>query len=250
MNDIITIDGPTGSGKSTVSRLLAQRLNYHYLDTGAMYRVVGLAILRAGVRLQNKKEITKICNSLDIKFIHEGGRTKIYLDDEDVTQAIREPVIDLIASDVSAIGPVRKAMTMLQRKIGSQGALVAEGRDMGTVVFPEAQYKFYIDASLEVRVDRRYQERQKRGESISREKVKKDLIQRDNQDMNRYLSPLKPANDAKIIDTTQLSPHQIVGKIMKDMKIKKKRTRPVIEVKNNNRIDIIGEKSNKDLNFN
>jgi len=220
-NQLITIDGPTGSGKSTVSRLLAQRLHYHYLDTGAMYRAVGLAILRAGVRFQNKKEITRICSSLDIKFIYEGDATKIYLDNEDVTKAIREPVIDLIASDVSALDTVRKVMTILQRKIGSQGPLVAEGRDMGTVVFPEAQYKFYIDASLEVRVDRRYQERQKKGESISREKVKKDLVKRDNQDMNRHLSPLKPAKDAKIIDTTNLSPHQIVGKIMKDMKIKK-----------------------------
>jgi cytidylate kinase len=221
-NQLITIDGPTGSGKSTVSRLLAQRLHYHYLDTGAMYRAVGLAILRAGVSLHNKKEITRICNSLEIKFIHEGDATKIYLDNEDVTKAIREPAIDLLASDISALDNVRKVMTILQRKIGSQGPLVAEGRDMGTVVFPEAQHKFYIDASLEVRVDRRFQERQKRGESISMEKVKKDLIKRDNQDMNRHLSPLKPARDANIIDTTNLSPHQIVGKIMKDMKIKKK----------------------------
>ncbi|MBW2006191.1 MAG: (d)CMP kinase [Deltaproteobacteria bacterium] len=214
---IITIDGPTGSGKSTVSRLLAQRLHYRYLDTGAMYRAVGLAVQRAGVNLQNKEEISKICNGLDIKFIHEGDATKIYLGNEDVTKAIREPAIDLIASDVSALDNVRKVMTILQRKIGSQGPLVAEGRDMGTVVFPDAQHKFYINASLEVRVDRRFQERQKRGESISREKVKKDLIKRDNQDMNRHLSPLKPARDAKIIDTTNLSPHQIVGKIIKDM---------------------------------
>jgi len=216
-NQLITIDGPTGSGKSTVSRLLAQRLHYHYLDTGAMYRAVGLAILRAGVSLHNKKEITRICDGLNIQFIHEGDATKIYLDNEDVTKAIRESAIDLIASDVSALDNVRKAMTILQRKIGSQGPLVAEGRDMGTVVFPEAQHKFYIDASLEVRVDRRFQERQKRGESISREKVKKDLVKRDNQDMNRHLSPLKPARDANIIDTTNLRPHQIVEKIIKDM---------------------------------
>jgi len=216
-NQLITIDGPTGSGKSTVSRLLAQRLHYHYLDTGAMYRAVGLAILRAGVSLHNKKEITRICDGLEIKFIHEGDATRIYLDNEDVTKAIREPAIDLIASDVSALDSVRKAMTILQKKIGSQGPLVAEGRDMGTVVFPEAQHKFYIDASLEVRVDRRFQERQKRGEPISRKKVKKDLIKRDNQDMNRHLSPLKPARDANRIDTTNLSPHQIVEKIIKDM---------------------------------
>lgn len=218
MSYLITIDGPTGSGKSTVSRLLAKRLNYSYLDTGAMYRVVGLAIQRAGIDLQNEEEVAKICNSLDIKFIHEGDSTKIYLAQEDVTETIREPDIDLIASNVSTLDTVRKAMTRFQRKIGSQGPLVAEGRDMGTVIFPEARHKFYLDASLEVRVNRRFQERQKKGESISREKVKKDLIKRDYQDMNRRLSPLRPAKDAKIIDSTKLSPDQVVEKIIKEMK--------------------------------
>ncbi len=218
MSYLITIDGPTGSGKSTVSRLLAKRLNYSYLDTGAMYRVVGLAIQKAGIDLQDEEEVAKICNSLDIKFIHEGGSTKIYLAQEDVTEAIREPDIDLLASSVSTLHTVRKAMTRLQRKIGSQGPLVAEGRDMGTVVFPQAKHKFYLDASLEVRVSRRFQERQKKGESISREKVKKYLIKRDYQDMNRRLSPLRPARDAKIIDSTKLSPDQVVEEIIKEMK--------------------------------
>ena len=204
-----------------MSRLLAQRLRYHYLDTGAMYRAVGLAVMRAGENLHNKEEITRICNGLDIQFIREGGATKIYLSNEDVTKAIREPAIDLIASNVSALDTVRKVMTSLQRKIGSKGLLVAEGRDMGTVVFPEAQHKFYIDASLETRVDRRFQERLRRGESTSREKVKEDLIKRDTQDMNRHLSPLRPARDATIIDTTDLSPHQVVGKIMKYIKMNK-----------------------------
>lgn len=217
MSPIITIDGPTGSGKSTVSRLLAKRLNYPYLDTGAMYRVVGLAIQRAGIGLKNEKEIAKICNSLDIKFIHEGDTNKIYMGNDDVTEAIREPVIDLMASNVSALDTVRKVMVKLQRKIGSKGLLVAEGRDMGTVVFPEAKHKFYLDASSDVRVKRRFQERQKKGESISREKVKEDLIKRDYQDMNRRLSPLKPSKDAKIIDTTKLNPDQVVEKIIKEM---------------------------------
>ena len=218
MSHIITIDGPTGSGKSTVSRLLAKKLNYPYLDTGAMYRVVGLAIQRAGIELENEEEVAKICNGIDIKFIHEGDSTRIYLAQEDVTEAIREPDVDLIASNVSALDTVRKAMTRFQRKIASQGPLVAEGRDMGTVVFPEAKHKFYLDASLEVRVNRRFQERQKKGEFISREKVKQDLIKRDYQDMNRRLSPLRPAKDAKIIDSTKLSPDQVVEKIIKEMK--------------------------------
>ena len=217
MSPIITIDGPTGSGKSTVSRLLAKRLNYPYLDTGAMYRVVGLAIQRAGIGLKNEKEIAKICNSLDIKFIHEGDTNKIYMGNDDVTEAIREPAIDLMASNVSALDTVRKGMVKLQRKIGSQGLLVAEGRDMGTVVFPEAKHKFYLDASSDIRVKRRFQERQKKGESISREKVKEDLIKRDYRDMNRRLSPLKPAKDAKIIDTTKLNPDQVVERIIKEM---------------------------------
>jgi len=212
---IITIDGPTGSGKSTVSRLLAKRLNYHYLDTGAMYRAVGLSIRRAGIGLQDEEEVARICNGLDIRFIHKCDSTRIYLAQEDVTEAIREPLIDLLASSVSAIDNVRKAMTGMQRKIGSQGPLVAEGRDMGTVVFPEAKHKFYLNASIEERVNRRFQERQKKGEPVSREKVKKDLIKRDYQDMNRRLSPLRPAKEAKIIDTTKLDPNQVVEKILK-----------------------------------
>ena len=159
MNCVVTIDGPTGSGKSTVSRLLATRLNYRYLDTGAMYRAVGVAIMRAGIDLADKKAISKICKSIDIRFVQKGGATKIYLGNEDVTDSIRTPAIDLIASTVSAFDSVRQTMTRLQRKVASQGSLVAEGRDMGTVVFPRAQHKFYIDASLELRVDRRFQER-------------------------------------------------------------------------------------------
>ena len=202
-----------------MSRLLAEKLHYRYLDTGAMYRAVGLAVMRTGVNVHNKEEITRICSGFDIQFIRKRGATKVYMDNEDVTEAIRESAIDLLASSVSALDTVRKAMTGLQRKIGSKGLLVAEGRDMGTVVFPKARHKFYIDASLEVRVDRRLQERQKKGEAISREKVKEELIKRDKQDMNRKLSPLRPARDATIIDTTHLSPNQVVEKIMEYMKV-------------------------------
>lgn len=219
MSHLVAIDGPTGSGKSTVSRLLAKKLQYQYLDSGAMYRAVALAIGRAGIEPQDEEEIAKLCNSLDITLTPEGDSIKVYLGEEDVSEAIRAPAVDLMASTVSAIDGVRKAMTSLQRKIGSQGPLVAEGRDMGTVVFPEAQHKFYLDASLEVRVNRRFLERQGRGESISRESVREDLIKRDYQDTNRCLSPLRRARDAKIIDTTELTPNEVVERIVRVMKI-------------------------------
>lgn len=215
---VITIDGPTGSGKSTVSRMLAERLSYRYLDTGAMYRALGLALLRAGIDIENEQEAERICRDVDIRLSHQGKETKVYLGHDDVTKAIREPFIDIMASNVSTLQSVRRIMTELQRKIGSQGPLVAEGRDMGTVVFPNATQKFYLDALLEVRVDRRFQERKKRGESISRQQVKDDLIKRDIQDMNRRLAPLKPANDARVIDTTYLSPQQVVERIIHELK--------------------------------
>jgi cytidylate kinase len=215
---VITIDGPTGSGKSTVGRLLAERLNYRYLDTGAMYRALGLAIVRAGIDIENEEAVERICKDADIRLSHQGGKTRVYLGDEDVTKAIREPLIDIMASNVSALQSVRRIMTGLQRTIGAQGPLVAEGRDMGTVVFPKATQKFYLDASLEVRVDRRFQERKKRGEPISRERVKEDLIKRDEQDMNRRFAPLKPAKDAKLIDTTHLSLQQVVERIIHELK--------------------------------
>jgi cytidylate kinase len=197
--------------------MLAERLNYLYLDTGAMYRALGLAIWRKGIDIKHEKEVEKVCKSLDIRFIHEGKETKVYLWDEDITKAIRDPIIDLVASNVSALEPVREFMTRLQRNVGDQGPLVAEGRDMGTVVFPEAKYKFYLDASLEVRVDRRFQERNKGGEAISMKRVREDLIKRDRQDMNRKLSPLRPAKDAKVIDTTNLNPQLVVQTILHEL---------------------------------
>jgi CMP/dCMP kinase len=217
VNRVITIDGPTGSGKSTVARMLAERLNYRYLDTGAMYRAMALAIVRAGIDLANEDDVKRMCKAADIRLIHQGEEVKVFLGGEDVTRAIRDPLIDMMASNVSTLKPIRRAMNRIQRRIGAQGSLVAEGRDMGTVVFPKAGKKFYLDASLEVRVERRFQERIERGEPVSRERVKEDLIKRDAQDMNRRYAPLKPAKDAAIIDTTHLGIEKVVERILHEL---------------------------------
>ncbi|UCB49890.1 MAG: (d)CMP kinase [Deltaproteobacteria bacterium] len=217
MNDIITIDGPVASGKSTLSRLLAKKLDYLYLDTGAMYRAVALQAKRKGIDTGDKQELQELCQDLDLRFQAEREENKLYLGDEDISLAIRTPEMDLLSSTISAIKEVRKAMTGLQRKMGRQGRLVAEGRDMGTIVFPEAEHKFFITASTEVRAQRRYKERVDRGESVSLEEVERELKVRDHQDETRPIAPLRPAKDAKIIDTTALNPHEVVEKILEHM---------------------------------
>ena len=158
-----------------------------------------------------------LCQNLDLRFQTDGEGTKLYLGEEDISLAIRTPEMDLLSSTISAIKEVREAMTGLQRKIGQKGGLVAEGRDMGTVVFPDAEYKFFITASTEVRAERRYKERINRSESVSLEEVEKELRIRDHQDETRPIAPLRPAKDAKIIDSTSLNPNQVIEKILKEM---------------------------------
>jgi cytidylate kinase len=211
---IITIDGPAGSGKSTISKLVAKELKILYLDTGAMYRAVALQTKREGIDFQNGQALGELCERLDLRFQKENEQYKLFMADEDISLAIRSPEMDLLSSRVSAVAEVRAAMTRLQRKIGRQGDLVAEGRDMGTVVFPAAEFKFFLTASPAVRAARRFQERQIRGESVDAQTVASELKIRDEQDSQRALAPLRQAADAKLIDTTELSPAQIVTSIL------------------------------------
>ena len=213
MPNIITIDGPAGSGKSTLSRLLAKRLDFFYLDTGAIYRAIAYLTSRQEIRLDDVKSIYRLCQGIDIHFSNDDS-CKLLIGREDISSAIRSPDIDLLASRVSAVKEVREAATAIQREMAAGMNVVAEGRDMGTVVFPNARNKFYLTATLDERANRRYLERLGRGEKISKHKVKKELAKRDYQDQSRSLAPLKPAKDAVLIDSTLLLPQAVVEKIL------------------------------------
>lgn len=215
---IITIDGPAGSGKSTVGRLLAERLGYLYLDTGAMYRAAALQSLRQGVTPAQRETLGRLCKAMDLQFRVEEGENRLYLAEEDISAAIRSPEMDLLASTISAIKEVREAMTELQRDQGKRGCIVAEGRDMGTVVFPEAECKFFLNADAGVRAERRYRERTLRGESVRKQDVERELAQRDEQDASRPIAPLRPAKDSMVIDTSLLSPDQVVHLMLRTIR--------------------------------
>jgi len=211
VGQVITIDGPAGAGKSTVSRQLAANLGVLYLDTGAMYRAVALQAERMGVNVDNGERVRAMCQALELRFETVAGENRLYLGREDVSAAIRSPRMDLLSSRVSAIREVREAMTELQRRIGENAhGIVAEGRDMGTVVFKDAEFKFYVTASQAVRAERRYKERKERGESPSRADVEREIEQRDDQDTNRALAPLRPAEDAIRIDSSKLAPAEVL----------------------------------------
>ncbi|WP_456432606.1 (d)CMP kinase [Thermosulfuriphilus sp.] len=210
----ITIDGPSGAGKSTIARLLAKRLNYIYLDTGAMYRAVGLATLRAGIDPGDAQGVARVLQEIQLELRPGSQGTVVFLNGEDVSQEIRHPEVSLAASAVSALLPVRAHLTELQRRMGKSGGVVAEGRDTGTVVFPEAEAKFFITATAEERARRRFEELKARGEDISYEEVLRQQLLRDENDCRRELAPLKPAPEAIIIDTTKLSLEEVLERIL------------------------------------
>jgi CMP/dCMP kinase len=213
---IVTIDGPSGAGKSTISRGLAGRLGYTYLDTGAMYRAVGLRMERAGLNLEADEEaLEQLLESVELRLVaHEGGDVLVFLNGEDVSAAIRTPEMGLVASRVSAHPQVRGKLTELQRKLGHAGAIVAEGRDMGTVVFPGADYKFYLDASPEVRARRRCEQLLELGQQVDYQQILLQITKRDRDDSSRTLAPLKPAQDAVIIDSSGMDAEAVIKSML------------------------------------
>jgi cytidylate kinase len=214
LTEVITIDGPAGSGKSTVARLLARKLGFLYLDTGAMYRAVALAAREQGLDTGDPAGLGTLCSSLPLSFKGDEDPPRVYLAEKDITTAIRSPEMDLLSSSISAVREVRTAMKELQRAMAQGADIVAEGRDMGTVVFSDARHKFFLTASPEVRAARRYRERTERGESVSMDVVEAEIRKRDHQDQTRVLAPLKPARDAEVIDTSDLTPEGVLEGIL------------------------------------
>jgi len=210
---IIAIDGPSASGKSTTAKLLAQKLGYVYLDTGAMYRACGLQAVREGIKADDEKAITAMMDRIKLEISYTASGNVVSLNGENVSEQIRTPEMSSMASAVSAIGSVRKKMVELQRKLGAEGGVVLDGRDIGTVVFPEAACKFFLVASIRERAKRRYLELQAKGIAATLDDVAADLEARDKADSSRSLAPLKPAQDAILIDTSDLSIEQQVNEL-------------------------------------
>ncbi len=201
---IIAIDGPVGSGKSTVARRVAEMLGYTHLDSGAMYRAVGLKALRDCVPLDSPERLSELAGAARIDLVPRDGKLRVLLDGQDVTTAIRAPEVSHAASVVAVVPGVRHPMVAEQRRAGAQGGVVMEGRDIGSVVFPHADLKIFLDASPEVRASRRQRELEEKGEPMEFEKVLAKVHERDRRDRGREMSPLVRAADAVVVDNTAM----------------------------------------------
>lgn len=215
---LITIDGPAGAGKSTVSRRLAKQLGYTYVDTGALYRAVALAAMTRGCAPDDDSGLAEICSHLVLRFEDGAKGPRLYCNGDDITERIRTPEITMLASAVSARHVVREYLLEVQREMGKRGRAVFEGRDMGTVVFPDADVKFYLDADLDTRALRRFRELSAEESSMNLSKVREAMKKRDENDSSRELAPLKPAADAIRVDSTPLTVDEVVEVMLRKIR--------------------------------
>jgi cytidylate kinase len=216
----IAIDGPSGAGKSTVARSLAKELGYTYIDTGAMYRSVALRVKERGISTEEELAINQLASSLHITFITDGTKACVLCDGEDITEAIRTHEISHLASTISKQKGLRDVLVQMQREMGKGGGVILEGRDIGTVVFPDAEVKFYMDAESEERTRRRYDEMVEKGVAVDFKETREELMRRDHNDMHRAHSPLKKAADAIFIDSTHYSVKEVVEEMVRIVKEK------------------------------
>lgn len=207
---IIAIDGPSGAGKSTIARLLAERLGYIQIDTGAMYRAAALLLSQAGIDLDDLAAVDVFCRNIDIQLELNSGSQVVRANGIDVTEQIRTPEMSLLTSLTSTLKPVREALLKLQQKMGRKGGVVLEGRDIGTVVFPDAEIKFFLSASVEERARRRFEELTLKGETVTLSKTIDDVAKRDRQDSERDIAPLRQADDAILIDSSRLTIEEVL----------------------------------------
>lgn len=211
---IIAIDGPSGAGKSTLAKRLAKQLGFIYLDTGAMYRALALKVLREGIDLSDDALLAEVVSSTDIDLRENAGRLEVLLDGRDVAGEIRTPEVSQMASRISASKSVRARMLELQQAVGQRGSLVAEGRDIGTVIFPEAEVKVFLDASARERARRRYQELKAAGREVDFDATLKEMEERDRRDSERALAPLRRADDAMVIDSSDLDADAVAAMVL------------------------------------
>jgi cytidylate kinase len=218
---VVTIDGPSGVGKSTISRRMAAELGYTYLDTGAMYRAVAYGCDKAKVDVEDEPSLAPLLDDLDIQLLpplHQEDDVCVLLTGEDISSAIRTPEMGMLASKVSALPLVRAKLTGMQQKMGEQGSIVAEGRDTGTVVFPNAAWKFYLDADPKERARRRIEQLRANGQQVDEQEILTQIIERDENDQQRTIAPLTRAEDAVLVDTSKLNIDGVVARMLEEVR--------------------------------
>lgn len=214
----IAIDGPAGAGKSTIAKTVSKNLGYIYVDTGALYRTIGLNVLRQGKDTKKPDEVVSTLADVKVSLRFVDGEQRVFLGEEDVSEAIRQNEVSMAASNVSSIPAVREFLFDLQRNIASENNCIMDGRDIGTVVLPDAKIKIYLTASAEARADRRFKELTEKGQSVDYNVILEEIKKRDYQDMNREIAPLKKAEDAVLVDTTELNLQESIDYMVKVIK--------------------------------